>query len=128
MRRIVAVLLAALVGAGCQPALESSSRKGTVTQPATVLGRDIGISVNIAGQVTWLMGDTLFNPPACDGTIIRSSTAGIDIPDTIIGNLQEPLDACGAPAALMRPEVPPTSTGARTAFWPDSIVPTLDGR
>jgi hypothetical protein len=108
--------------------VRSFTVEGTVGRPERVIGRDLGISANIAGEVTWLFGDTLYTPKACDGTTHRSATAAIDPPDGIVGNVVEPVDGCGAPAELVTPGVPPTETGARTAFWPDAIVPTLDGR
>lgn len=128
-RRLLGAALAAAALAGCNPSLvESSTEHGTVGRPPSVRGRDVGISAEIAGQVTWVLGDTILNSPACDGSNLRTSTAGIDPPDGIVGNLVEPVDACGAPAELMTPVVPRTPTGARTAFWPEAIVPTLDGR
>lgn len=128
-RRILLSAAATAVLSGCVPSLvQSSTTQGTVGRPASVIGRDVGISAEIAGQVTWLLGDTILNPPACDGGSVRSSTAGIDPRDAIVGNVVEPVDACGAPAELVSPGVPPTPSGARTAFWPEAIVPTLDGR
>ena len=125
---LLAIAVSAVL-AGCLPSpVQSSSVQGTVGRPPSVIGRDVGISADIAGQVTWLLGDTLYTPQSCDGSNLRSSTAGIDPRDGVIGNLVEPVDACGAPAELVTPGVPPTPTGGRTAFWPEAIVPTLDGR
>ena len=125
--RVALVILVGLLGA-CAPLVRTAAVEGTVSRPRNVIARDLGISADIAGRVTWLFGDTFYHPRACDGTNLRHSTAAVDRPDGIVGNVTEPVDSCGAPAELVTPGVAATPGGARTAFWPDSIVPTLDGR
>jgi hypothetical protein len=126
-RRISFVVLVSVL-AGCGPRVESFFIEGKVGRPQHVIGRDIGVSADIAGQVTWLFGDTVVNPASCAGTNLVDSTGAIDPPDAVVGNVTEPVDPCGAPLALVTPSVPNRPNGARTAFWPDSIVETLDGR
>jgi hypothetical protein len=108
--------------------VEASSVTGVVTRPDHVIMRDGGISAAIGGEVTWLFGDTIFTPSSCDGAKLRGSTAAVEVPDATVGNVTEPVDMCGAPASLVTPQVPNGPNGQRTAFWPDAIVPTLDGR
>ena len=122
---VLAVVLA--VATGCRPEIQSFSLTGTVDQPSSVVGRDIGISAQIESQVVWLFGDTVLAAPGCDGTQLRDSTAALGTLESITA-VTEPVDSCGAPFALVSPGVPTTPTGARTAFWPSSIVPTADGR
>ena len=128
-RGLAVVLLATALLAACDPApprVGSAAPDGTVGRPATVLGRDVGVSAPVAGKVTWLFGDTVFTPASCDGTNLRNSTAGLGTLASI-HVVAEPTDACGAPYELFTPRVPNRPDGTRVAFWPDSIVAHPNG-
>lgn len=137
-KRYVAVATAAMVGwvfwfAGAADAQGEGQVRVTdvqvdapVYQPPSVLARDVGVSANVGGRVSWIFGDTIYNPPACDGTSYRNATAAVGTLASV-QTVVEPLDTCGAPSELFTPQLPTDPDGTRVPFWPDSLVPHPNG-
>ena len=91
--------------------------------------RDGGASILLGGRVLWTFGDTIFSPPAVDGSQLRSNTAALAQVASPLA-VTEPLDAKGAPQQF----VPFTAAEAayntqsgkpdeRYALWPGAMVP-----
>lgn len=90
--------------------------------------RDGGASILLGGRVLWTFGDTIFSPPAVDGSQLRSNTAALAQVSAPLA-VTEPLDVKGAPQQF----VPFTAEEAaynklsgkpdeRYALWPGAMV------
>ena len=115
------------------PVIATVREIGAIGKPATVAVRDGGASALIGGNLLWYFGDTIFNPPAVDGTNLRSNTAALANPLQPLVT-SEPVDANGAP----HPFVPFTpdeqayydasgQPDERFALWPGSIIRDANG-
>lgn len=106
---------------------------GTITQPASVVGRDGGPSALVGGRVLWTFGDTFYSQLAVDGTNFRTNTAALSDPANPVA-AAEPLDANGTPGQAVpftaEEKAYNDSTGRpdnRIALWVGSVVGDVDG-
>jgi hypothetical protein len=114
------------------PRITRAREMGKLSLPASVTARDVGASALVGGRVLWTFGDTLLKAPAEDGERMRSNTAALGRVSNPL-NLEEPLDAEGAPKPLLpfTDEEAQYNHGSgrpdeRIALWPGSVV--ADGK
>lgn len=106
---------------------------GSLGQPLSVLGRDVGASGRVGRCSLWVFGDTIFTPKSVDGMNLRSSTAGWANPEVPF-QLNEPLDTNGAPFEFLpftneerAYNQNPNYPHERYALWPSSVIAAGDG-
>ena len=115
------------------PQVNTAVELGNVGRPPTVLTRDSGVTQQSGNTVTWLFGDTIFNPQNVSGDSFVTATAATASLSAPLAT-KEPVDANGDPLSALgfTPEeyaynVAHTSAGGRIALWIIGSAPQADG-
>ena len=122
-----------VAGASIAPVVDVVTELGTVSKPPSVTARDGGETTLVGGKILWTFGDTIFNPASVDGTNLRSNTAALANPASLLV-VSEPVDANGAPyqalpftAAEQAYNDSTNNPNDRIALWIGGLVPDRNG-